>query len=116
MISARHREQEPVPGPKTLLDLVITAPGSLAAVTIRKVERLHMPVPAVETQYGDLIAQVRQLPHRGPVSREIWYYNRYGTWRLIRQDKGDLPMEPVLNIFDRRSPVPEIRPDSPVFS
>ena len=74
------------PGPDTLLDLVITSPGSLAAVTIQKEECLHVPATAFETRYGDLLSQVRLLPQGGPVSREVWYYNRYGTWRFFRID------------------------------
>lgn len=77
------------PEPDTLLDFVITAPGSFAAVTIKKVELLHGPAAAFEAKYGDLIGQIRQLPEGCPVSREVWYYNRYGSWRFFRiEDTG----------------------------
>jgi len=77
------------PEPDTLLDLVITRPGSFAAVTIKKVELLHGPAAAFEAKYCDLIGQMRQLPDGGPVSREVWYYNRYGSWRFFRiEDTG----------------------------
>lgn len=79
---------EPAPG--TLLDLVITSPGSLAAVTIQKADYLHMPASALEARYGDLISRIRLLPQGGPVSREVWYYNRYGTWRFFRIDAAGI--------------------------
>lgn len=78
---------EPAPG--NLLDLVILSPGLIAAVTIRKAEQLHMPVAVFETKYSELIRRMRLMPQGGIVSREIWYYNRYGTWRFFRiEDTG----------------------------
>ena len=77
------------PEQDTLLDLVITSPGSFAAVTLKKVEMLHGPAEVFETRYDDLIGQIRQLPDGCPVSREVWYYNRYGSWRFFRiEDTG----------------------------
>lgn len=64
------------PGPDTLFDLVITGPGTFAAVIIRRAQRLCAPLPDLVAESGDLFCQVRQLPCGGQVSREIWWYNR----------------------------------------
>ena len=72
------------PGPDTLLDLVITSPGTFAAVIIRRAQRLCAPLPALVAGSGDLVCQVRQLPCGGQVSMEIWWYNRNGRWRFFR--------------------------------
>jgi len=70
------------PGPDTLLDIVIT--GSLVAVTIRRAQRLYTPIPVLESEFGELICQVRELPRGGPVCRECWWYNRHGKLRFFR--------------------------------
>jgi len=71
------------PGPDTLLDLVITSPGTFAAVIIRRAQRLCAPLPDLVAESGDRVCQVRQLPCGGQVSREIWRYNRNGKWRFF---------------------------------
>jgi len=72
------------PGQNTLLDLVITGSGIFGAVTIRRAQRLHAPLPDLEAGFADLISQVRLLPCGEQVSREIWWYNREGHLRFFR--------------------------------
>jgi len=72
------------PGQNTLLDLVITCPGILCAVTIRRAQHLRAPLTEIEEEFGGLIGEVRQLPDGEPVSREIWWYNRAGYLRFFR--------------------------------
>lgn len=74
------------PGPDVLPDLVIVAPGSMTVVTIQKVKRLTLSVQDLEAEFADLICEIRQLPHGGPVTRECWYYNRRGKLRFFRID------------------------------
>ena len=74
------------PGQHTLLDLVITGPGIFCAVTVRRAQHLRAPIPELETEFGSLIGEVRQLPGKEPVSREIWWYNRAGQLRFFRVD------------------------------
>ena len=78
------------PGENTLLDLVITGPGALAAVTIRRAQRLYAPLPVLEAEFSDLICEVRLLPGGGQVTREIWWYNRDGRLRFFRIDETGL--------------------------
>lgn len=74
------------PGPDILPDLIIMAPGSMTVVTIQKVKRLSLSVQDLEAEFSDLICEIRQLSHGGPVSRECWYYNRRGKLRFFRID------------------------------
>jgi len=78
------------PGKNTLLDLVITGSGLLSAVTIRRAQRLYAPLPVLETEFSDLICEVRLLPGGGPVTREIWWYNRNGRLRFFCIDETGL--------------------------
>ncbi|MFA6362451.1 hypothetical protein [Methanoregula sp.] len=78
------------PGPDTLFDLIITSPGTFAAVIIRRAQRLCAPLPDLVAESGDLVCLVRQLPCGGQVSREIWWYNRNGRWRFFRIDETDI--------------------------
>jgi hypothetical protein len=78
------------PGSDTLLDLVITSPGTFTAVTIRRTQRLYAPLPDLVAESGDLVCHVRQLPYGGQVSREIWWYNRNGRWRFFRIDEAEI--------------------------
>ena len=78
------------PGQNTLLDLVITGPGIFCAVIIRRTHRLRASLPEIETEFCDLIDEVRQLLGGDPVSREIWWYNRAGHLRFFRIDETAL--------------------------
>jgi hypothetical protein len=72
------------PGQSTLIDLVIVGSGIFSAVTLRRAQRLHAPLPDLEAEFGDLINRVRQLPGGERISREIWWYNRDGHLRFFQ--------------------------------
>ena len=78
------------PGENTLLDLVITGPGALAAVTIRRAQRLYAPLPVLEAEFSDLICEVRLLSGRRPGHTGDLVYNRDGRLRFFRIDETGL--------------------------
>jgi hypothetical protein len=71
-------------------DLMISGSGILAIVRIVSASRLHGTPAGISAEFPDAIRGLRLHPAGGPVSRELWLYNRYGQLRFFRVEDGGI--------------------------
>ena len=72
------------PSKKNIATFVIVRNGMFTIVSLQFTENLWPDVHEIESRFHDAIVALGLVPYVGPVSRELWLYNRYGTIRKFR--------------------------------
>lgn len=72
------------PSKKNIATFVIVGNGMLTIVSVLFTEKLWPDISEIESRFRDAIVALGLVPYTGPVSRELWLYNRHGTIRKFR--------------------------------
>ena len=72
------------PSKKNIATFVIVGNGTFAIVSLHFTERLWPDSEEIAFRNRDVIVSLGLVPFVGPVSRELWLYNRHDTLRFFR--------------------------------
>src|SRR5512138_1636039 len=70
-----------MPALLNLAELLIAGNGLFVLVRIRFARKIRADIKAIEVEFAEAIAGLRLVPRTGPISCELWLYNRYGCLR-----------------------------------
>lgn len=70
--------------PFYICDIMIVEDGRLSVVRIRMAQKLRGDIASIAIEFSDSIRELGRIPGGGPVSRELWLYNRHGSLRFFR--------------------------------
>jgi hypothetical protein len=87
------------PGPACVFSFMIRTPVRMVFVHVRYVTVLHSPVRDVEQVHRNLITLLRSHAGPGPVTAELWTYNKHGSYRYFRiSDAGLIEQDSCGNV------------------
>jgi hypothetical protein len=70
-------------------DFMILSADRFSIVRIKRTKHLWCTLGEMETQFSEAIMRLRRIPASAFVSRELWVWSQYGTWRFFRvEDAG----------------------------
>jgi hypothetical protein len=67
-------------------DFMIAGNGNLVFVQVRKARRVGSTREEIEREFCEPVMRLRSFPSLVSVTRELWTYTRYRTWRFFRID------------------------------
>ena len=67
-----------------ICNFVIYCAGFIAHVRIKRVRRLHCPHAWIEREAADALAMLRAIASAPGISRELWIFLPYGSFRFFR--------------------------------
>ena len=73
-----------VPSILNLGEFLITGNGLFILVSLRFARKFSESIAEIKAEFNEAITGLRLVPRNGPVSCELWLYNRYGTLRHFR--------------------------------
>ncbi|NMB78666.1 MAG: hypothetical protein GYA23_06175 [Methanomicrobiales archaeon] len=68
--------------------LVITGNSRVTFVRIRRIESIRRSPAEIEAEDREAIALLRTIPGNNTISRELWVYSKFGTWRFFSVEDG----------------------------
>jgi hypothetical protein len=71
-------------------DFMIVGNGNLVFVQIRKARRVGSTREEIEREFCEYVMRLRSFPSSVSVTRELWTYTRYRTWRFFRIDEKNI--------------------------
>jgi hypothetical protein len=87
-----------------ICNFVIYCAGFVAHVRIKRVSRLHSSLAWIEREAADALAALRAIASAPGISRELWIFLPYGSFRFFRvTDTGLIELERDGTVL----PVPE---------
>jgi len=94
----------------SVCDFFIRTITHVAFVRLIRIEKIIAPASEIEYEHREIIAELRLFPQSLQIKRELWVYNKYGTYRFFRlTDDGleEIPQsgEPAKN----GEPEPDIK-------
>jgi hypothetical protein len=94
-----------VPSVLNLGEFLITGNGWFVLVSIQFARKSSVSIAEIEAEFADAITGLRLVPRTGPVSCELWLYNRYGTLRHFRiGDAGLIEIDCYGTLLDQVKP------------
>jgi hypothetical protein len=92
--------------PYYICDIMIVEDGRLSLVRIRLAGKLRAGIAELGIGFSDSIVELGKVPCGGPVSRELWLYNRHGSLRFFRiTDTGLVEIDRYGMLFVDGKPV-----------
>lgn len=70
--------------PDSICDFLIRTVTHVAFARLVRIEKIIAPVSEIEHEYREIIAELRLFPQSLQIKRELWVYNKYGTYRFFR--------------------------------
>jgi hypothetical protein len=67
-------------------DFMIAGNGNLIFVQVRKARRVGSTREVMEREFCEPVMRLRSFPSSVSVTRELWTYTRYRSWRFFRID------------------------------
>jgi hypothetical protein len=88
-----------------ICNFVIYCAGFIAHVRIKRVSRLHCPHAWIEREAADALITLRAIASEPGISRELWIFLPYGSFRFFRvTDTGLIELDRDGSVL----PLPEI--------
>jgi hypothetical protein len=70
-------------------DLLILSAERFSVIRIKRTRHLWCTPEGMEAQFIEPVTRLRRIPASAFVSRELWVWSQYGTWRFFRvEDAG----------------------------
>jgi hypothetical protein len=109
-----------IPSLLNLGEFLLCGNGLFVIVRVRLARKLSASIAGIEAEFADVIAGLRLVPRKGPVSCELWLYSRYGTqrhfrvWdtRLAEIDGYGMPVDPAKPVVTGLPPCGSDTPSS----
>ena len=70
--------------PDSVCDFFIRTVTHVAFVRLIRIEKIVAPASEIERERREIIAELRLFPQSLQIKRELWVYNKYGTYRFFR--------------------------------
>jgi len=70
--------------PDSICDFFIRTVTHVAFARLVRIEKIIAPACEIEHEYRETIAELRLFPQSLQIQRELWVYNKYGTYRFFR--------------------------------
>ncbi|MCK9631497.1 MAG: hypothetical protein M0R30_07620 [Methanoregula sp.] len=88
--------------PDSVCDFFIRTVMLVSFVRLIRIEKIIAPASEIEHEYREIIAELRLFPQSPQIQKELWVYNKYGTYRFFRLTDAGLEEiqqsgEPVKN-------------------
>ena len=81
--------------PDSVCDFFIRTVMLVSFVRLIRIEKIIAPVNEIEHEYRKIIAELRLFPQSPQIQKELWVYNKYGTYRFFRlTDDGLQEIQP----------------------
>lgn len=100
-------------------DFLIRTVTHVAFVRLIRIHKIVAPVNEIQYEYREIIAELRLFPQSPQIQKELWAYNKYGTYRFFRlTDDGLEEIQQTGEPAKNGEPKPDaktdggIRPDS----
>ncbi|MDD5143048.1 hypothetical protein [Methanoregula sp.] len=68
----------------SVCDFFIRTVTHVTFVRLIRIEKIIAPASEIEHKYREIIAELRLFPQSLQIKRELWVYNKYGTYRFFR--------------------------------
>lgn len=70
--------------PDSICDFFIRTVTHVAFARLVRIEKIIAPASQIKHEYREIIAELRLFPQSLQIQRELWVYNKYGTYRFFR--------------------------------
>jgi len=99
--------------PDSVCDFFIRTVMFVAFVRLIRIEKIVAPVSEIEHEYREIIAELRLFPQSLQIKRELWVYNKYGTYRFFRlTDDGLEEIQQSGEPAKNREPEPDTKTEA----
>jgi len=73
----------------SICDFFIRTITHVIFVRLIRIEKIIAPASEIEHEHREIISELRLFPQSLQIKRELWVYNKYGTYRFFRlTDEG----------------------------
>lgn len=98
--------------PDSVCDFFIRTVTHVAFVRLIRIEKIVAPASEIERERREIIAELRLFPQSLQIKRELWVYNKYGTYRFFRLSDDGLEEIPQSGELAKSGePEPDAKPE-----
>jgi len=74
----------------SVCDFFIRTVTHVTFVRLIRIEKIVAPASEIKHEHREIIAELRLFPQSLQIKRELWVYNKYGTYRFFRLNDDGL--------------------------
>jgi len=98
--------------PESVCDFFIRTVTLVVFIRLIRIEKIVASVNEIEYDYREIIAELRLFPQSQQIQKELWVYNKYGTYRFFRLTEDSLEeIQPSGEPAKNSEPGPDAKPE-----